>query len=106
MTDQKTSNVFRFKRKRRRSSKSRAPAQMLAFPPARHRTIVRYIAAEMRRQPSRDAAEQYLISHLNVEWSRLVHIGLAEDEIERSCHAFAIAAWKIVFSGVHHEGVA
>jgi len=105
MTDQ-TSNVLRFKRKRRRRSKNDAPAQMLAFPPGRHRRIVAYIAREMRKQPTPDAAEEYLISHLEIEWSRLAGIGVDRAEIERSCRAFAVAAWAIVLRGCDTEGVA
>jgi hypothetical protein len=106
MTDQKTSNVLRFKRKRRRGSKSSAPAKMFAFPPGRHKRIVAFIAAEMRKQRTSDEAEEYLISHLNIEWSRLANLGIAEDQIEKFCRDFAFAAWAIVLRGHDHEGVA
>jgi hypothetical protein len=97
MTDPQTSNVLRFRRKRRRHSNSIAPAQVLAFPPGRHKRIVAFIAAEMRKQPSADAAEEYLIDHLEIEWRRLAHLGIPDAEIEPLCHAFAKATWRIVF---------
>ena len=105
MTDQ-TSNVLRFKRKRRRRSKNDAPAQMLAFPPGRHRRIVAYIAREMRKQPTPDAAEEYLIGHLHIEAGRLAALGIADDVIERACHAFAVAAWAIVLKTCDTEEIA
>jgi hypothetical protein len=106
MTDQHTSNVTRFRRKRRRRSKNCAPAQILAFPPGRHKRIVAFIAAEMRKQQTSDEAEEYLISHLNIEWGRLANIGIAEDQIETFCRDFAFAAWAIVLRGHDHEVVA
>lgn len=107
MTDQPTSNVLRFKRKRRPHAKIDVPAQIFALPTSRHVRIVEFISREMRKQPTPDAAEQYLISHLEIEWSRLAGIGVDRAEIERSCRAFAVAAWAIVLRGCDHdEGVA
>jgi hypothetical protein len=106
MTDQQASNIIRLKRKRRRRSKNRAPGQMLAFPPGRHRRIISFIAGKMREQPSLDAAEEYLIGHLHIEAGRLAGIGIADVEIEQLCDAFAVAAWTIVLKTCDAEGVA
>lgn len=51
--------------KRRR--KAVPSAHVYAFPSARHRRIVAFIAAEMRKRPSADDAEKYLIKHLDIE---------------------------------------
>lgn len=72
-------------------------AQIFAFPSSRHRRIVLFIATEMRKQPSADAAEEYLLDHLEIEWSRLASLGIPDAEIEPHCRAFATAAWQIVF---------
>jgi hypothetical protein len=106
MTDQQASNIIRLKRKRRRRSKNDAPAQMLAFPPDRHRRIVAHIAKEMRKQPTPDAAEEYLVGHLHIEAGRLAALGIADDVIEGACHAFAVAAWRIVFRTCDTEEIA
>jgi hypothetical protein len=106
MTDQKNSNVLRFKRKRRRGSKNDAPARVLAFPPGRHRRIVAFIARDMRKQPSPEATEKYLVDHLEIEWRRLADLGIADDVIEGHCREFALATWAIVLRGSETEGVA
>jgi hypothetical protein len=104
MTDQQ--NVVRFRRKRRRRSKNEAPAPVLAFPPARHSKVVGFIARQMRALPSPEAAENYLVEHLEIEWGRLADIGVDPDEIEHACRAFALAAWAIALRGSETEGVA
>ena len=104
MTNQ--SNVLRFRRKLRRRSTNGAPAQMRAFPTSRHVKIVGFISRAMREQPSQDAAERYLVSHLETEWSRLEGLGVDPVEIERSCRLFASAAWRVTFASVHHEDIA
>ncbi|WJR74913.1 DUF6074 family protein [Bradyrhizobium sp. NP1] len=81
-------------------------AQIVAFPSARHRRIVSFIATEMRKKPSAEDAEEYLIDHLEIEWSRLAGLGVADDAIELHCRAFAKAAWQIVFKDVQAWGVA
>ena len=40
-----------------------------------------------------EAAEDHLIDHLQIECDQLADLGIAEDEIERAGHAFAVAAW-------------
>lgn len=82
--------------KRRR--KAVPSAHIYAFPSARHRRIVAFIAAEMRKRPSADDAEKFLIEHLDIEWGRLAGLGITDAEIEQHCHAFAKAAWQIVFA--------
>lgn len=89
--------------KRRRRAFS---AQIYAFPSSRHRRIVEFIAAEMRKRSSADDAEEYLIGHLDIEWSRLADLGIADAEIEQHCHAFAKAAWQIVFKDRRTWGAA
>lgn len=91
------------RRGRRRKGAPVAPVYVL--PSDRHRKIVKFIAAQMKAKPSLDAAEEYLIGHLDIEWSRLADLGLAEEAIEQHCHAFARAAWRIVFDGLEAEGV-
>jgi hypothetical protein len=71
-----------------------------------HHRILTFIAGEMRKQSRPERAEQYLISHLEIEWSRLAGLGIDPVEIEQSCRAFARATWTIVFKGAHHEGAA
>jgi hypothetical protein len=106
MTDQQASNIIRLKRKRRRRSKIGAPGRLLAFPPARHRKIVAYVAKQMRRHSSLDAAEEALVDHLWIEANRLSDLGVIDDEIERFCRDFARAAWKIVLQDQHTWGAA
>lgn len=79
---------------------------MHVLPPARHSKIVSFIANEMRKQSSPEAAEKYLVEHLYIEAGRLSYLGIADDEIERACRAFAVAVWAIVLRGSHTEGVA
>jgi hypothetical protein len=81
-------------------------AEICIFPVALHRRIVRFIATEMRKQPSADAAEEYLIDHLEIEWGRLANLGIPDTEIESHCHAFAKAVWRIVFEDQRTWGVA
>jgi hypothetical protein len=49
---------------------------------------------------------QTLVDHLNLEWGRLESLGIAENEIEHHCRAFALAAWAIMLRACDHEGVA
>ncbi|WP_316185867.1 MULTISPECIES: DUF6074 family protein [unclassified Bradyrhizobium] len=90
---------------KRRSKAVVHSAPICLFPSSRHRRIVRFIAAEMRKQPSIDAAEDYLISHLNIEWERLADLGACEDEADRHCRAFAIAAWRVFYAGQSATGI-
>lgn len=90
--------------KRRR--KAVPSAHIYAFPSARHRRIVAFIAAEMRKRPSADDAEKFLIEHLDIEWGRLAGPGITDAEIEQHCHAFAKAAWQIVFADRRTWGAA
>jgi hypothetical protein len=106
MTDQQASNVLPFRRKRRRRSKRNAPAEVFAFPSSRHIKIVEFIAREMLKQRSLDAAEERLTDHLHVEWSRLAELGVPDHEIEQQIGTFARAAWQIVFKDRGAEGVA
>jgi hypothetical protein len=107
MDDQQTSNVLLFRRKRRRRrSKNDEPAQMLAFPPGRHKRIVAYVANQMREQASSDAAEEFLVDHLHLECTRLADLGIADDEIDIACQAFARAVWAVFLRGHDAEGVA
>jgi hypothetical protein len=80
--------------------------QIVAVPPARHRKIVAFIAAEMVKQSTDDDAEEYLIGHLNIEWGRLSFLGIPFDEKDRHCRDFARAAWRIYFYGREAEGAA
>ena len=80
--------------------------QIVAVPPARHRKIVAFIAAEMVKLSTDDAAEEYLIGHLNIEWGRLSFLGIPFDEKDRHCRDFARAAWRIYFYGREAEGAA
>ena len=82
-------------------------AQVCVFPPARHQKIVAFIVAEMLKRPSLDDAEEYLIDHLNIEWSRQSDLlGIADDEIDRHCRDFARAAWRAFFNNRQAKGVA
>jgi hypothetical protein len=81
-------------------------AIVYAFPTSRHREMVAFIASAMLSQPSPDAAEEYLIEHLEIEWGRLAGIGVGPTEIEWSCREFARAAWAIVMRRRKSEGVA
>ncbi|MET4233383.1 hypothetical protein ABIA85_006676 [Bradyrhizobium sp. LA6.10] len=81
-------------------------AQVYVFPSSRHRRVVEFIAADMLTRPSVDEAEKYLIEHLDLEWSRLADLGIADAEIEQHCHAFALAAWQIVFEDHRTWGAA
>ena len=92
--------------RRGRRRKGAPTAQVLIVPSSRHRNIVDYIAAQMKGKQSLDAAEDYLISHLEIEWSRLADLGLNDVEIERHCDLFARAAWRVVLAGRETEGVA
>ena len=81
-------------------------AQVYVFPSSRHRRIVEFIATEMQKQSSVDEAERYLIDHLDIEWSRLAGLCIADAEIEQHCHAFAREAWRSFFTGRQAKGVA
>ncbi|MCK1456673.1 hypothetical protein IVB36_38790 [Bradyrhizobium sp. 35] len=81
-------------------------AQVYVFPSSRHRRIVEFIATEMQKRSSVDDAEQYLIDHLDIEWSRLASLGITETEIEQHCHAFAREAWRSFFTDRQAKGVA
>lgn len=81
-------------------------AQVFVFPPARHKKIVAFIVRDMRKKRSADAAEKYLIDHLDLEWSRLADLGVAEAEIELHCRDFAIEAWRGFFKDRQSKGVA
>ncbi|MDH2341499.1 DUF6074 family protein [Bradyrhizobium sp. SSUT77] len=81
-------------------------ALVCVFPPARHKKIVAFIVRDMRKKRSADAAEKYLIDHLDLEWSRLSDLGVAEAEIELHCRAFAVAAWTAYFKDREARGIA
>jgi hypothetical protein len=104
----KTANVVPFpsERVRPHDPASVTVGQIIAVPPARHRKIVEFIAAEMGKQPSDDGAEEYLIDHLNIEWGRLSFLGIADNEKDRYCHDFALAAWRVFFADREAEGAA
>ena len=82
------------------------PAQVCVFPPARHKKIVAFIVREMLKRSSLEEAEEYLIDHLNIEWSRQADLGIADDEIDRHCRDFARAAGRAFFEGRKAKGVA
>jgi len=81
-------------------------AQVCVFPPARHKKIVAFIVREMRKKRSPDAAEKYLISHLEIEWSRLAGLGVPDDEIDGHCRDFAREAWRGFFKDRKTKGIA
>lgn len=81
-------------------------AQVFAFPPVRHGKIVAFIVRDMRKKRSADAAEKYLISHLDIEWSRMADLGISEAEIELHCRDFAVAAWTAYFKDREARGIA
>lgn len=81
-------------------------AQVCVFPPARHKKIMAFIVRDMRKKRSPDAAEKYLIEHLEIEWDRLADFGIADAEIELHCHDFAREAWRGFFKDREAKGVA
>jgi hypothetical protein len=87
-------------------SKAVQSAQICVFPPERHRTIVAFVVGEMLKQASPDAAEEYLIDHLNIEWGRLSLLGIADAEKDRQCRGFARAAWRAFFKDHDAMGAA
>ncbi|QIG96293.1 DUF6074 family protein [Bradyrhizobium sp. 6(2017)] len=82
------------------------PAQVFAFPPARHRKIVAYVVGQMSKRRTVDAAEEFLTDHLWMETTRLEDLGISDGEIERFCRDFAIAAWTVFFEKRKAKGVA
>lgn len=89
-----------------RRPKAVSSAQIYVFPSSQHRRIVEFIVSDMQKRASVDDAEQYLIEHLDLEWSRLADLGITEAEIEQHCHAFALMAWRSFFKGRQAQGVA
>jgi hypothetical protein len=69
-------------------------SQIKTFPSARHRVMLETIARAMVACTSPDAAEDFLIRHLNIQWDRLELFGVDCDEIEIECQHFAFAAWR------------
>lgn len=65
-----------------------------AFPSARHATMVGMISTLMFEAGDLDAAEEQLLSHLEICWDRLEEFGVDCDEIEAECRLFARAAWR------------
>jgi len=73
------------------------PGQMFVFPTSRHKRIVASIVGGMLKQPSADDAEEFLIDHMNTEWSRLSRLGISDDEKDRQCRGFARVAWRAFY---------
>jgi hypothetical protein len=92
--------------RRGRRRKNGPTAKVRAVPSSRHRKIVAYVVAQMRKQSSLEAAEQELIDHLWIEASRLSDLGITDDEIDRNCRDFARSAWRIVLHDRPAWGVA
>ncbi|WP_029084332.1 DUF6074 family protein [Bradyrhizobium sp. th.b2] len=82
------------------------PAQVFAFPPAKHRKIVAYVASQMGKRQTIDAAEEFLADHLWMETCRLDDLDIPEGDIERFCRDFARAAWLAYFKDRQSRGVA
>lgn len=89
--------------KRRKAAPS---AQIFAFPPAKHRRIVSFIVDQMRKRRTIDAAEKELADHLWIEAGRLDGLGISDDDIDRFCRAFAVAAWTAYFKDRETRGIA
>jgi len=106
--------TFPKKAKRPRQTKAvcGASARVHVFPTSRHIRMVDNIAADMRARAGQvsgdplDAAEAALIQHLEIEWDRLEHFGVAEPERERDIRAFAVAAWALYGQQVDQSGAA
>jgi hypothetical protein len=81
-------------------------AQVFAFPPAKHRTIVSTIVGQMRKRRSVDGAQKELADHLWIEVRRLDDLGISDDAIERFCRDFAVAAWTEYFADRETRGIA
>jgi Family of unknown function (DUF6074) len=80
----------------RRYSQGAAPslggAIVRAFPGDRQLRVVESVAAILATVSDADA-EQFMVSHLDVEWGRLEAFGVPENEIERHIFTTARAIW-------------
>lgn len=92
--------------RRGRRRKPAATAQVRVVPPARHRKIVAFIAAQMRKRSTLEEAEQELFEHLWIEASRQSDLGIGDAEIDRHCRDFARAAWIGFFDSRKFKGIA
>jgi hypothetical protein len=109
--------LLTFPKKAKQRKPARPPvngpiARVHVFPTSRHIRMVDNIAADMRARAGLvsgdplDAAEAALIQHLEIEWDRLEHFGVAEPERERDIRAFAVAAWALYGQQVDQSGAA
>ena len=104
----KSTNVVPFPSGRARASDPTnvTVGQIVAVPLARNQKFLAFITTGMSEQQTADDAEDYLIDHLNYEWSRLSRLGIADDVKDQQCRDFALAAWRVFFADRAAEGAA